>query len=75
MTILNINYSGSNIQTPELVGTLTLADIKSQAVNRWPELTNATVLVNNEALPVTTQVSQLTSGSTVTFSLPTGTKN
>ena len=75
MTTLNINYSGSNIQTPELVGTLTLADIKSQVVNRWPELTNATVLVNNEALPVTTQVSQLTSGSTVTFSLPTGTKN
>jgi hypothetical protein len=75
MTTLNINYSGSNIQTPELVGTLTLGDIKSQAVSRWPELTNATVLVNNEALPVTTQVSQLTSGSTVTFSLPTGTKN
>ena len=75
MTTLNINYSGSNIQTPELVGTLTLSDIKSQAVNRWPELTNATVLVNGEALPVTTQVSQLTSGSTVTFSLPTGTKN
>ena len=75
MTTLKINYSGSNTQTPELVGTLTLGDIKSQAVNRWPELTNATVLVNNQALPVTTQVSQLTSGSTVTFSLPTGTKN
>lgn len=76
MTTLVINHAGESITTPELPGTMTLGDIKTQAVSsKWPELTNASILVNGSNSAETTTVSQLASGAVITFALPTGTKN
>ena len=76
MTTLIINHAGESITTPTLPVSMTLGDIKNQAVaSKWPEVGSATIMVNGFETSPTTQVSALATGSVVTFVLPTGTKN
>ena len=59
MAVYTINYDGQQIKTKDI--SATHAEIKSQIVGRWPELSNADMHVSAD--------------NVITFSLREGTKN